>query len=189
MLLAQIRPALVLLVLLSLVTGLAYPLAITGIAQLAFPGQANGSLVSRDGVIVGSSLIGQGFAGNGYFHARPSAVGYDAAGSGGTNLGATSADRAADVAARIAELDGADAPVPADAATASGSGLDPHISPAFAQLQIERVAAARGLDEAQLADLVARHVQWPLLGIFGEPMVNVLELNLALDDLGTRRTE
>ena len=189
MLLAQIRPALVLLVLLSLVTGLAYPLAVAGVAQLTFPAQANGSLVSRDGVIVGSSLIGQGFAGDGYFHARPSAVGYDAAGSGGTNLGATSAALATDVAARIAELDGADAPVPADAATASGSGLDPHISPAFAQLQIERVAAARGLDEARLADLVARHIQWPLLGIFGEPMVNVLELNLALDDLGMMRTE
>lgn len=188
MLIAQIRPALVLLILLSLVTGLAYPLAITGVAQLAFPAQANGSLVSRDGVVVGSALIGQTFEGDGYFHPRPSAVGYDAAGSGGTNLGATSAALAADVTARIAELERAGTPVPADAATASGSGLDPHITPAFAQLQVERVAAARGLDQARLAGLVARHIQWPLLGIFGEPMVNVLELNLALDDLGADET-
>ena len=188
MLIAQIRPALVLLVLLSLVTGLAYPLAITGAAQLVLPAQANGSLVIRDGVVVGSALIGQTFEGDGYFHPRPSTVGYDAAGSGGTNLGATSAVLAADVIARIAELEGAGAPVPADAATASGSGLDPHIAPAFAQLQVERVAAARGLDQAQLADLVARHIRWPLLGIFGEPMVNVLELNLALDDLGADET-
>ena len=185
MLLAQIRPALVLLVLLSLVTGLAYPLVITGVAQVALTAQANGSLVSRDGVTVGSSLIGQTFAGEGYFHPRPSAVGYDASTSSGTNLGATSATLAGDVADRVTELAGGGAPVPADAATASGSGLDPHITPAFARLQVERVAAARGLDPAQVADLLARHIQWPLLGIFGEPVVNVLELNLALDALGT----
>ena len=188
MLLAQIRPALVLLVLLSLVTGLVYPLAVTGVAQVALPAQANGSLVSRDGVTVGSSLIGQAFAGEGYFHPRPSAVGYDASTSSGTNLGSTSATLAADVAARVADLAGAGAPVPADAATASGSGLDPHITPAFAQLQVERVAAARGLDQAQLADLLARHTQWPLLGFLGEPVVNVLELNLALDNLGASET-
>ena len=188
MLLVQIRPALVLLLLLSVVTGLAYPLAITGVAQLVLPAQANGSLVSRDGIVVGSELIGQTFEGDRYFHPRPSAVGYDAAGSGGTNLGATSAALAADVAARVAELQGKGAPVPADAATASGSGLDPHITPAFAQLQAERVAVARGLDPARLADLVAQHIQWPLLGIFGEPMVNVLELNLSLDDLGAGET-
>jgi K+-transporting ATPase ATPase C chain len=188
MLLAQIRPALVLLVLLSLVTGLAYPLAITGAAQVLFPAQANGSVVSRDGVVVGSELIGQSFAGEGYFHPRPSAVGYDASTSSGTNLGSTSATLAADVATRVAELAVEGTEVPADAATASGSGLDPHITPAFARLQVERVAAARGLDQAQVVDLVARHIQWPLLGIFGEPVVNVLELNLALDDLGAGET-
>lgn len=185
MLIAQIRPALVLLLLLSLVTGLAYPLAITGAAQLVLPSQANGSLVSRDGVVVGSALIGQTFEGDGYFHPRPSAVGYDAAGSGGTNLGATSAALSEDVAARVSALADENGAVPADAATASGSGLDPHITPAFAQLQVERVAAARGIDQAQLADLVVRHIELPLLGIFGEPVVNVLELNLALDDLAT----
>ncbi|WP_189426770.1 potassium-transporting ATPase subunit KdpC [Devosia pacifica] len=179
---AQIRPALVLLILFSLVTGLIYPLAITGVAQAAFPVQANGSLVSRDGAIVGSELIGQSFVGDGYFHPRPSAVGYDAAGSGGTNLGATSATLAEVIAARVSALSDGEA-VPADAATASGSGLDPHISPAFAQVQVGRVAQARGLEAGQLAGLVARHAQQPLFGIFGEPRVNVLELNLALDDL------
>lgn len=185
MLIAQIRPALVLLVLLSLVTGLAYPLAITGIAQAAFPVQANGSLVNRDGAIVGSDLIGQAFAGDGYFHSRPSAVGYDAAGSGGTNLGATSAALAEDVAARVSALADGNGSVPADAATASGSGLDPHISPAFALLQVPRIAAERGLAEPEVTALMTRNTQLPLLGIFGEPVVNVLELNLALDDLGT----
>jgi K+-transporting ATPase ATPase C chain len=185
MLIAQIRPALVLLILLSLLTGLVYPLAVTGIAQAAFPNQANGSLIEQDGQVVGSALIGQNFAGDNYFHSRPSAVGYDAAGSGGTNLGATSAALASDVAARASALsDGAGA-VPGDAATASGSGLDPHISPAFALLQAERVATARGLEVSEVLELVESHIQRPILGIFGEPTVNVLELNLALDDLGT----
>lgn len=184
MLIAQIRPALVLLLLLAAITGLGYPLAITGIAQAALPWQANGSLAIRDGAVVGSQLIGQAFAGESYFHARPSAVGYDAAGSGGTNLGATSATLAGDVATRIATLAGTGGGVPADAVTASGSGLDPHISSAYAALQVARVAASRGLDEGELADFVARQTEFAAFGIFGEPVVNVLKLNLALDALG-----
>lgn len=182
MLIAQLRPALVLLLLLAALTGLAYPLAITGIAQAAFPSQANGSLIEQDGQVVGSALIGQAFAGAGYFHPRPSAVGYDAAGSGGTNLGATSATLASDVAARAQAF--APGEAPADAVTASASGLDPHISPAYAAAQVARVAAARSLDAAGLAALVEQHTEHPLLGLFGEPMVNVLKLNLALDALG-----
>ncbi|MFC0008196.1 potassium-transporting ATPase subunit KdpC [Devosia nitrariae] len=179
----QIRPALVLLLLLAGVTGLAYPLAVTGIAQAAFPAAANGGLIERDGTIIGSSLIGQTFTGERYFHARPSEVDHDAAGSGGSNLGATSATLAADVAARRDALVQGQTPVPADAVTASGSGLDPHISPAYAGLQVERVAKARGLDPQEVAGLVANQTQQPLLGVFGEPAVNVLTLNLALDAL------
>lgn len=179
MLIAQLRPALVLLLLLAALTGLAYPLAITGIAQVAFPGQANGSLISRDGQVVGSELIGQAFAGEGYFHPRPSAIGYDAATSSGTNLGATSATLASDVAARAEAF--AHAGAPADAVTASASGLDPHISPANAAAQVARVAAARSLDAGKLAALVDQQTERPLFGIFGEPVVNVLKLNLALD--------
>jgi K+-transporting ATPase ATPase C chain len=184
MLIAQIRPALVLLLLLAVLTGLAYPLAVTGIAQVAFPGQANGSLIERDGQVFGSELIGQAFEGEGYFHPRPSAVGYDAAGSGGTNLGAASATLARDVAARVEALVGDGASVPADALTASGSGLDPHISPANAAAQISRVAAARSIDAGKLSELVDQQTERPLLGIFGESVVNVLKLNLALDALG-----
>lgn len=184
MLIAQIRPALVLLLLLAAVTGLAYPLAVTGVAQAAFPQQANGSLISRDGVVVGSELIGQAFTGERYFHPRPSAVDYDAAGSAGSNLGATSATLANDVESRLEALGLVGMAVPADAVTASGSGLDPHISPAYASAQIARVAAARGLGEGQLADLVVQQTERPLLGVFGEPAVNVLKLNLALDALG-----
>ena len=184
MLIAQLRPALVLLLLLAVLTGLAYPLAVTGIAQVAFPGQANGNLIERDGQVVGSELIGQAFAGGAYFLPRPSAVGYDAAGSGGTNLGATSATLASDVATRAEAFVPDGAGVPADALTASGSGLDPHISPAYAAAQISRVAAARGIDVGRLAALVEQHTEHPLLGIFGESVVNVLKLNLALDALG-----
>jgi len=186
MLIAQIRPALVLLLLLAGLTGLAYPLAVTGIAQAAFPAQANGSLIERNGQVIGSELIGQAFAGEAYFHPRPSAVDYDAAGSGGTNLGPTSATLASDIAARAEAFPHGRAP--ADAVTASASGLDPHISPAYAAAQVARIAAARSLDAAGLAELVDRQTERPLLGIFGEPVVNVLKLNLALDALGADKS-
>jgi K+-transporting ATPase ATPase C chain len=180
---SQLRPALVLFVGFTLVTGIAYPLAITGIAQGVFPAQANGSLLERDGTVVGSELIGQAFIGEGYFHPRPSAVDYDASTSSGTNLGATSETLRADVVARREALGLGDAPAPADAVTASGSGLDPHITPANAAAQIGRVAAARGLPPDQIAALIADETESPILGIFGEPTINVLKLNIALDEL------
>ena len=178
---SDLRPALVLLGLFTLLTGLAYPLGMTGLANGLFPAAAQGSLLVRDGRVIGSSLIGQSFTSPRYFHGRPSAVNYDAATSSGSNLAPSSAALAAAVAARAAEYGGG--PLPADLVTASGSGLDPDISPPAALLQAERVAAARNLPVASVTALVADHVEGPQLGILGASRVNVLALNLALDAL------
>lgn len=181
--LTHLRPALVLFTLLSLLTGLAYPLAITGVAQTLFPAQANGSRVELGGRIVGSELIGQNFVAPGYFWPRPSATGpdpYNAAASTGSNIGPTGRALVDRVAATV-DATGA-AGVPADAVTTSGSGLDPHITPQNALLQIARVAAARGLDPAEVKSILAEVTEQPILGILGEPRVNVLRLNLALDE-------
>lgn len=178
----QLRPALVLTVLLSAVTGLAYPLTVTAIAQAAFPAQANGSRVEHDGQIVGSELIGQSFARPAYFWPRPSATGpepYNAAGSSGANFGPTDKVLIARVAAEVQNRGGG--AVPADAVTTSASGLDPHISPANAAAQIARVAEARSAEPAAIATIVGTVTEAPAMGIFGEQRVNVLRLNLALD--------
>ncbi|HXT09122.1 MAG TPA: potassium-transporting ATPase subunit KdpC [Roseiarcus sp.] len=195
--LGLIRPAVVLLALFSALTGLAYPLAITGVAQLAFNAQADGGLVTRHGVVVGSRLIGQNFASAKYFHSRPSATQapdprdasktidapYNAANSTGSNLGPTSRKlidrvKAGVAAAHAAGVKGA---IPADAVTTSGSGLDPDISPAYALAQVDAVSAVRGLAPEKLRAVVEANVEAPALGLIGEPRVNVLELNLALD--------
>ncbi len=188
-----LRPALTLFVLLSLLTGLAYPLAVTALAQLAFPAAANGSLVLRNGQLTGSSLIGQQFTEAKYFWSRPSAtvpMPYNAANSAGSNLGPTNPALHDAVRARIAALRAADpgntAPVPVDLVTASASGLDPHISRAAADYQLARVARARGLPEATLRTLLDAHTEQPWLGFIGEPRVNVLLLNLALDAAAPR---
>lgn len=184
----QARPALAILGVLALVTGVAYPLAVTAAAGLLFPAAAQGSLVVRDGVRIGSALIGQPFGDPRFFWGRPSAtapVPYEAASSSGSNLGPTNADLAAAVRARVAALRAADpgnpAPVPVDLVTASASGLDPHITPAAALYQARRVARARGLPEDAVRRLVEAHVEGRQLGILGEPRVNVLRLNLALE--------
>lgn len=180
--LSQIRPAIVLVILLSAVTGLAYPLAVTGVAQAAFPAQANGSRIAVNGVTIGSDLIGQSFSAPEYFWPRPSATGpepYNAAASSGSNIGPTGKPLVERVAAAVTAT--GETSVPADAVTTSGSGLDPHITPQNAALQVARVANARGVDPAIVLAALADVTEQPMFGIFGEPRVNVLRLNLALD--------
>jgi K+-transporting ATPase ATPase C chain len=184
----QLRPAIVATLVIMVITGLLYPGLVTAVAQLLFPRQANGSLVVRNGQVIGSALIGQQFASAEYFHARPSAAGagYDDTLSAGTNKGPTDLKLADTLIAGAVDsavrLDGAvKGRVPADLVTASGSGLDPHISPASAELQVARVARARRLDPAVVRQLVARHTESRQLGFLGEPRVNVLLLNMALD--------
>lgn len=183
-----LRPALVLFVALSFLTGLAYPLLVTGLAQNLFPAQAHGSLMVRDGKVMGSSLIGQHFTDPAYFWGRPSAtspMANNAAASGGSNLGPMNPALLDAVTARVAALRAADpgntAAVPVDLVTASASGLDPHISPAAAQYQLDRVAKARQLPAQVVQGLIDQVTQRPLLGLLGEPVVNVLQLNVALD--------
>jgi K+-transporting ATPase ATPase C chain len=184
----HLRPALILLAVLTVVTGVIYPVIVTVIAQVVFPHQANGSLIVKDGKVVGSALIGQPFDDPKYFWGRPSATTpfpYNAASSSGSNLSPTNPALVKSVQERVDALRAADpgntAPVPVDLVTASGSGLDPHISPAAALYQVSRVAKARKLDPAVVRDLVERHTEGRQLGFLGEPRVNVLALNLALD--------
>jgi K+-transporting ATPase ATPase C chain len=190
---SQWKPALVLFVLLTLLTGVVYPLLVTVVAQTAFPNQANGSLVLRDGAVAGSSLIGQPFDDPKYFWSRPSATApfaYNPEASSGSNLGPLNPALVDAVKARVDALRAADpsnhAPIPADLVTASGSGLDPHVSPAAARWQVGRVARARGLDPAAVDALVARNTEGRQWGFLGEERVNVLTLNLALDAMPAR---
>jgi len=195
--LREIRPAIVLIVALTLITGLVYPMLVTGIAGVVFPRQAQGSLVEKDGKVIGSELIGQVFADDKYFHGRPSATvtpdpkdpsknidaPYNAANSGGSNLGPTNKALIDRVSGEVDKLkkENPSAPVPIDLVTTSGGGLDPHISPEAALFQVPRVAKARGLPEERLRELIAARTEGRLLGLLGEPRVNVLALNLALD--------
>lgn len=186
----HIRPALTMLLILTVLTGLVYPLTITGMTHLIFPDQSNGGLIVRNGKVIGSKLVGQYFDKPEYFWSRPSATSafpYNAAASGGSNLGPTNPALIEAVKARVAALratdPGNDAPIPVDLVTASGSGLDPHISPAAALYQVKRVARRRGLDESILQTLVTQRIEGRQFGFLGERRVNVLELNLALDNL------
>jgi K+-transporting ATPase ATPase C chain len=195
--LKEIRPAILMIVVMTVLTGLVYPLGMTGIAQLVFPHQANGSLIEKDGKVIGSELIGQNFADDKYFHGRPSVTSdtdpkdptktisapYNAANSVGSNLGPTAQpliDRVKDDAAKLHE-ENPSAPIPVDLVTSSASGLDPDVTPAGALFQVPRVAKARGLAEDRVRQLVADNTSGRFLGVIGEPRVNVLKLNLALD--------
>jgi potassium-transporting ATPase KdpC subunit len=184
--LALLRPALVSMGLFTLILGLAYPLAVTGIAQMLLPAQADGSLIRRDGQVVGSALIGQAFTRPSYLHGRPSAAGrdgYDASASSGSNLGPLHEDLIARVRenAEALRAEAAGAVIPSDAVTTSASGLDPDISPDYAELQAARIAGARGVPVARVREVIAGHVQGRTLGLLGQPRVNVLQTNLALD--------
>jgi len=188
---SEFRPAVLMTLILTVVTGLIYPMVVTGLANLVFPYQAGGSLLAHDGTVVGSDLIAQNFTGAGYFHPRPSAAGdkgYDPMSSGGSNLGPIDRrliERVKNTAAQLREQDG-HSRIPVDLVTASGSGLDPHITPAAAEFQVARVARARGLAEDQVQALVRRYTEPRQYGILGEPRVNVLRLDLALDALAHR---
>jgi len=200
--LQEIRPAIVLVIALTVITGLAYPLAMTGIAGVLFPNQAQGSLIERDGKVVGSALIGQEFTSEHYFHGRPSATTapdpqdstktvpapYNAANSGGSNLGPTNKALIERVSADVEKLkeENPSAAVPIDLVTTSGSGLDPDISPEGALFQVPRIAKARNLPEDRVRQIVNENIQRPLIGVIGEPRVNVLALNLALDKLAPK---
>jgi len=200
--LKEIRPAIVFIVALTIITGLVYPLVMTGIAEVVLPYQAQGSIVERDGKVVGSALIGQEFTSDNYFHGRPSATTapdpadstktvpapYNAANSGGSNLGPTNKALIERVQGDVDKLkqENPSAPVPIDLATTSGGGLDPHISPAAAFFQVPRVAKARNMPEDRVRQLVNEHIEGRILGLLGEPRVNVLALNLALDRAAAR---